>query len=419
MWCCGVMLWYVIRLSGIRSTDWIYLMSEIMFEIAVAAQNKYKRKGVNGDKSYIPQSEWDDYYLEENRRQAEESLADWPSKLEQELEAHARNMDDLRLPTNLGQAITLPGWSLFNACVSPDVEQRTVGPKTGNRCSFSFAGDVDYIFNPTLVLNYSDVDLSLEQRLALLDIKVTCEQGGSEMHKCTLLTNTFFCHLLGDEMLESPGQLSIPLFFFRNFAFPIASTVYHEARILVDPLPADFEATLEYYCIKSPHEIKLELMKPHEYISLQTQCEQLTETRNLSSFNHIVNFLMVRFSSTKASNIYDHISLQPNVSAMELTANELKPAVRYDAESLLEYEFMGIKVYVIPLSPVVMTKDLIAEYISRDNLDMVGVNFSRLDQVELDADIDGELSDYDIHVTAVNCNVMRTMDGQVGMAYSS
>jgi len=242
--------------------------------------------------------------------------------------------------------------------------------------------------------------------------------------KCNLLTNLFVCSLLdAEEESDTAGELRIPLMVFRDRALPICTLAYHDMEIQIEDLPgpsSKFQYTLEWEAIISPSEDHRVLCQNGlQYYMLQTQ-DQMDDKEFIQlNFNHVVNFILVRIIPTKADSICDYISLQPYLESAEFLADGLQPPVIFTAEQMIEYEFMGIKLYAIPLSPKVLNRRILADYIQNNKLDMVGVNFSRFDDILLRLNVDGGAGgNYTYMVTAVNVNVGRHLGGMGGVAFS-
>ena len=169
---------------------------------------------------------------------------------------------------------------------------------------------------------------------------------------------------------------------------------------------------------------KLDILKygaAFEFYFFQNQNtgkEQLKTSLNkiLVPFNHPTKYLLFYLSPNDENNEFIDY---PDIKNVKLKCNGIF-VKDYDVDSLLTFEIFEIKIYIIPLSRDFSTFEQINE--SFNNLTQLtsqNVNFSRIDSTIFILESENDLDNYVINVEAFSMNILRGINNQVGLAYSS
>lgn len=393
----------------------------------------YKQKNlsdkINGGE-FIPLELWDENNLMEDLKNSETNLKQDITEFEDELTSF-----------NLGADKHL----VLDKSITHMKQTNITSTSSQSSYSFTIPHDAEYISDLSLIIEYDGLELDLETRFNLLKSQIKLDIGGNINCEFSLSTNLLICLLRNKQIIEEQGYIKIPLCLLDSpddNLFPIICLCYHQVRVLVESC-VKLKMTLSYtsYYLYIPVDLasyghinfgellngaytvtkdrgkeRSNIIKgQYEYILIQSN--NYTLNNGKTNFNGLVKFIMFTFTPKKASTIWDYLDLQPNIDKIYMSLNGLKPMI-FEEETILIVEFMGIKLFVIPLCPDMSDWVKIKDNLNNKKFKSTGVNFSKINKINFDFISNIPIDEYDVICTPINLNRQRIMQGMCGTAYS-
>lgn len=347
---------------------------------------------------YVPMNEWDEYNFQQEITKLDTDLVDDQRDFEKSL-CH----DD---PTIYG--------TIVEKCI----------PRSKDSYNYRINHTADYCRDACLVLKYNSLEFDISERIKLLESDIILEQGGTPIITTTVGVNLFFCLLKGRAVIdEMDGEIRIPIVFFDLFPdcmLPVLQLGFHETRIILN-LSSDIgitESYIEYVGVFAESETRRKAYQSStEFISISCQKREFKSEDCKGSlathFSLITKFVMFYFRPTKCYSQWDYCTSVPSLYGVDFSINDLEP-LHFDHDQILSVEFMGIKMYILSLSPEVMNwKNMLDYFKSKKHTKHTfnGINFSKFNNEKFYLNTDVPIDDFDVCCTSIHHNIQIIRDG--------
>jgi hypothetical protein len=318
--------------------------------------------------------------------------------------------------------------------------------KGTDKFTFQITRQADLISDLKMIMEYDDLELDIEDRFYLLESTIELEIGGSPITKFSLSSNLLLCLLRDKKVIEEQGIIKLPLLLFdspKDDLFPLLCLDYHEVRIIIKLHPkiankmrinlsligyvigannysgdtrfGDALTSINKYNSGDKGLDEMRRVHAADYTNFLLQSNDYLLGTYLN-FNLVVKFVMFRFKPKKASSIWDYLSCQPNLDAIRMSLNGLYP-MEFGSDRILTVDFMGVRLYVLPLSPELADWNKVKQSLSEKDFKFTGINFSKVDTTKFDFVTDVPIEEFDTYITPINLNLNRISGGMNGNHY--
>lgn len=282
------------------------------------------------------------------------------------------------------------------------------------------------ISDTKIIFIFKNFNMTTNQKMDILNTQINVSIGGSEITCFTLVENIVLAHLINKNLVDEGDKLIIPLILFNEYAhgrFPAWLLCFHELNInITNYLDPETEVYFEYHqhILSSKFTnnlLPLTVIVP-QYYPITASVKNKNYVSIECRFNLLVKCILIRF----IPNDLDDNSMSlinpetPIIDRIELIADNKDPLV-FTNNELLQVDFMGIKIYVVPLTPELKNWETTSEYLTSSKYSGNGVNFSRIDRVDMDIYLEQEFTG-DCVVEAYYHNIQKFMSGMSGLAFS-
>ncbi|AYV80349.1 MAG: hypothetical protein Gaeavirus36_2 [Gaeavirus sp.] len=433
--------------------------------------NKMLRNTLNGNTGYIPKTHWHNEIQNEfqiSDQDYEKQLQTDFAQQEQEQEYNLRHIDNYHSTDPAIESIshsTDPNHYLYpdNLYIPLNYYTRVLNPYLQNstifrahsKCLYDVIGKI-YL---QLELPNEQTELSLEEKFALLESTYSLEIGGSCIYQSDITTCIFNQLCINEYISEIDNTIQIPIYNFNNCSnkklningFPCPE--YHEIRfsfrmnklltkykyklILKNQyLGKIIKQKLESILKKSSYNFSLDGLPSDDMMIsfpiMQSSTLTLYEQSSLSNirlnFNLLSKCLLIYFKPIKNSNIWDFLYEYPAISNIKLSLNSQDPII-YEQDELLDFEFFGIKLFIVPLSKDFSSWENINSVLSDpvNNMSPDGLCFSKIDNARLSIELIDrstntsidKVTGFELVIECININLLRTLSGMAGTIFSS
>ncbi|AYV81969.1 MAG: hypothetical protein Harvfovirus89_1, partial [Harvfovirus sp.] len=309
------------------------------------------------------------------------------------------------------------------------------------------AKHADLVSNFYLIIEYDTLYLDLEERLNLLDSTIELRIGGGTIYKYSLSTSLLFSQVRDKKVIDSDNQIKIPISILDSFVddlFPIMNLCYHDVFIYFDLNPKlqnkishHISYTGYFYLgsvdplfsnyygenISGTHVTDEQTKKARrstadsffEFYILQST--QISLQRNFLSneFRYLTKFIIFRFIPKKASTIYEYLDMQPQLDEIHVSLDN-NPPLSFTQDKILTINFMGIKLYILILTPEISTLQKLKQTLKTKDYLNSGINFNKINLVRFDFILDIPTEEFDVIATPINLNIQRMISGMSGVA---
>lgn len=291
---------------------------------------------------------------------------------------------------------------------------------------FKITRNADTITKIYLELEFDSIfeDISLSDKLNLLDGKVKLIIGGVEIFTCSILTCIFNAICTGHNIKCNNNIIQIPLFIFNTLidfnipGLPLISLKYHEVEISIKLKNKIENMTwkLLVHGIYLRDSKRTDLVKfINEFIIFQNSIYQQKIIDYLQKINikyFHTKFILVYF--TPIENRDDLFNEYPEIIEASLTT---KKNIFWDSDNILSFEIFGIKIYVLPLSKDMSTWEKIQESLTNP---IEKMSFNDIADYDIFLNIEITLSDnFYITVNEIVPNILAIMSGMCGLKYGT
>jgi hypothetical protein len=319
-----------------------------------------------------------------------------------------------------------------------------IGSKTKKRFTIIRQCDIIKDFVLQIELGESFDGLSIEEKYGILESEFELEIGGCRIDKTSILNALFIQICKGKSILERDNIIQIPIYDFNNMMYkhdnklskfkglPIISISYNEIRINLEvpPILSRFKFDLIVNGMLNQNEDRKTLAQGKwEFLVYLNELftEEYEENKFQKirlPFNNPSKFVLLYFKPKIYSNtnFFDFTTNYPLIENAELICNGIKCLNFSEADDeILSFDFFGIKIYLLPYSSDVDSWEKIQKMFQDhyENLNSSCINSSRIDNMMLKLDINGNSEGYSLKLNNVHFNVMRIISGMCGKAYAN
>jgi hypothetical protein len=381
------------------------------------------------DKCYIPQSKWNESLLNDDLLSIEKEIRNY--NLEKELNDEKNDYEifvcDSKIISTEKSVVMFEYAQLIKEENSDNIisfgmlellYEKVCGKKKASPNIFDFGLISNNetgkfllgIFDLELIITFDSYELDIDEQSALLNSKIIYSTGGNIINKFELSVNTFLSIMNNKEINnDQPNKLIIPLYISELFPEKIIKLYIQEFNInlILNPLIQHFDYKISCKTKKLQYEKK----SGERQLIIQSVYGGL----NNISFATPVQFIMFQFISKKCYSKDEYILDQPNIYSVDLEINGLLP-LTYSENNLLQFEFLGIKYYILALIPNISSIEKIQKAIQ--NTDFQNAIKFRDMELKIHFNMDNLQDNYDILYTGIYLNALMTMNTMIGCAYS-
>jgi hypothetical protein len=286
--------------------------------------------------------------------------------------------------------------------------------------------------------------LSLEDKFNLLHTDISFSYSEDVIDKKNILT-CIFTELCNEKnIIETEDTIQIPIYNFKNFkidnfiGFPLILTTYKNISFILYnhkkiPYLYNSKLIIKMKCLQN----KIKYIQenrygfiPREFLILFNQETIIKNSySNIPlSYKFIGKCLLLYFKPKENVDFFDYIIDYPIINSAKLILNDSKniteynqnqDGLYYDTDEILNFDFFGIKIYIIPLSEEFSTweKILNATKNPHKNLIASGINFSKNNKSSLHLDISDSASKYDLVIDCLSFNTLKICGGIFGVGF--
>lgn len=361
--------------------------------------------------SAVRRSEWDEFILEQQVSNIESELSTERESLivdQQEFEDRLRNRDQSLEDLNLPQTET------FKLNNSP----------RGSNVSINSLKTVKRIY---LEIK-TDHELTIQEKHSIITTCVTVIIGGQRVTDCTIASALLQMTLRKEHIRICDDRLIIPLMYLddNSDGFPLNRLKYHAFDIRIDHLNIRAQE-INLLCeglLRATNDFCTNRFK---FITMRTDVDTSyiphgTSFKSKIDPNLIKKYIIFFLIPPIDTDFWEYTENQPLIESIDLIIDDRLPWT-FDESDLLSVEFLGIKIYVLPLSPEMKTWEQAINMLNEQNfkgISTCGINFSKVDykKLYLQVHADRMLSGYQLFVEMIGINVLKFGDGMMTVAYA-
>lgn len=414
--------------------------SELLASASFGIMNSKIENFLSGNSQYREKSLWineiKEQYMEDN---LEKELEQFRSQIDNEQRYFEDNLkfnEKIEGHDFLEEITCLESiGNLINDSTSDSIFKIKPIKQNKNVNSFNISRKCDIIKSIYLEVKIGENfdNLTLEDKFALLHSNITIYISGQEFLSKNILSCIFSELCCENHIIEFEDTIQIPIFNFENFAkksdskikgLPLWLMTYSGIEILLNTNNQlhnlSFEIIVNGKLCNS--QLRKNMRKQNNsFFMLQNQ--ELIVTKEISNislgFNHLCKCLLLYFKPKNNTDFWDFTMDYPSIEHVKLSLNNLSP-IEYDSEEILEFEFFGIKIYLIPFSKDFATWENINSAMknSLDNMSSSGINFNRIETALLNLDCSDSSKNFDLVINCLSFNIFMVKDGLSGFAFS-
>lgn len=234
--------------------------------------------------------------------------------------------------------------------------------------------------------------------------------GGGIILSMSLQQIILLSKYLSLDVSYEDNSINIPIpfkqFFFSKY-FPLYKMEYMNLQILIRL--NDISNAQLIYNVKKPKSMKIYELYVNNIIhfNIQESC-----ARKFKLNTRLIG-KMILFK------IFDSKIISPVVDKVKLYLNNFSPII-YDSQKneILEYYVYGTRYYAISLCENLLYKKDIKKILREDEKYISGINFSRINDVEIEICGSENLNECRFEIITIVVNRLQFMSGMIGLKYS-
>jgi len=249
----------------------------------------------------------------------------------------------------------------------------------------------------------------------IIDSKIEIHGGGSLITEMSMIHNLFIAKLMGKELIENHDSVDIPIISLEMLipnGFPLYLLGYHDVCIIlvyenrimrINTITFDYEESRsdgigrEFICMTCAS------------IAAMVRSDSTVINPRL---NHPSKMLLFEFFGYKVD--------EPILESITLYLCGFPIEYHIDDGTIICSEFNGRKIYGLSLTHEFRTEDdMIKFFCSKRPYRMLGINFSRVDNLTIKFKFDREYDGLIVGISNIHSNRLRFMSGMLGLAYSN
>lgn len=427
-------------------------MSDKWVEEICGPQNDIMSRvlGYNGSKKYIHRDEWkEEKIYEEFDDKLEKDLEDYRTMLEnehREFEEKINNNNGFIDEKTLGSAlIEMISYQSTESSVNLKIEGFQNNPNnTIDFCIIKNEIDIIRDIYLEIYLGESIFELSLEQKYALIDTKISLNVGSRRIIYSSILDCIFFNIISGRNIKENDNVIQIPIFNFDTFELEPNKKIGLYVLALALNIDVHLHFDIFNSCLRN---FKYKLLvngtvihdridlfnkirySNKEYMRLNSQYIKYHASNNnyicKMFINHVVKCILIYFAPDASlpkeyestNNITDdNTDNMSSVKSIKISTNN-KIILDFEGDDLLDFEIFGIKIYLLPLCKEFSDWERIYECFKKvhKKISVYGINFSMLSKASLEVKLDDYLQNNNtiLVLSAIYFDAVRFWNGML------